>query len=46
MIMIVHAAINMDDCFISINGCLQIGKKPLSVIVVPEYVLSLIAPSG
>jgi hypothetical protein len=44
--MVVHEAIDMDDCFISHDGCLQIGKKPFSVLFVPEYVLSLIAAGG
>jgi hypothetical protein len=46
MIVVVHDAVCMDDCFISNDGCLQIGKKPFSVPFVPEYVLSLIAARG
>jgi len=44
--MIVHEAIDMDDCLISNDGCLQIDKKTLSVPIVPEYVFPLGASGG
>jgi len=46
VIVIVHEAIDMDDCFISNDRRLQISKKPFSVPIIPEYVLSLISTGG
>jgi hypothetical protein len=46
MIMVVHKAVDMNDAPIPFVGRLQIGKKLLSISIIPENGLSLVPPRG
>jgi hypothetical protein len=46
MVMVVHKAVDMNDATIPLMGRLQIGKKPLSISIIPENSLALVPTRG
>jgi hypothetical protein len=46
MVMVVHKAVDMNDAPIPLMGRLQIGKKLLSISIIPENSLPLVPSRG